>query len=285
MQIKKNIKIVILSILIILSGKYYYDKWVGENVIYEDPKYVDFGEDETQSESDNPPMPENIINNYFEIDGIKLYYDPQLILDINPPMEVVDVSDGVLASSPIHPKFIHINLFMENAQVYILPIEDFINFNEDFLIDLIDVADFITAKPDSIDNCMAELSLVHVYHTCDHQQLSASLNFVNFQNGKGFRFVSVYGVNDLTPVDNEHLEYVYQGFTNDERFFIKVIAQVSHDLLLDSDTFPDDIANATDMSVYDDYFNEFQEILNTSDTDYAPNLLWVDSFIQSFWIE
>ena len=70
-------------------------------------------EEQDASESDETAAP--LEESYFEHDGIKLYYDPQLVIDVEPPSEGVPASSGSEMYDMPHPSYVHFDLYMEQA--------------------------------------------------------------------------------------------------------------------------------------------------------------------------
>lgn len=252
--------------------------------IYEDPEYVDFSAEETAIPEVQIPVEETVEDTFFEEGGIKLYYDHQLILDIEPLTESIPSSTGDEAYSVAHPAYVHFDLSMEQAHVYIAPVKEYESI-ADFAPDIIADLQRINEGMSNFDDCIPELPLNEFFHTCDHQQFVANAKQLNFQNGAGSRFVTVYGIQDMAPVGNNSLTYLFQGLTNDNKYYLKVIVRVSHDQLPQVGEIPSEVYAATDYSIVDQYFQTFEDTLNQNEADYLPALDWVDSFIQSLRVE
>jgi len=221
---------------------------------------------------------------FFEQGGIKLHYDPQLVIDVQPPSESVPASGGDEAYSAPHPEFVHFDLYMEQAQVYVAPVEgykDAADFAPGVIADLQALID----TPENFNECVPELPLKQFFHTCDHQQFNASLGKLDFQNGSGIRFVTVYAVQDMAPVDNDHLLYVFQGFTNDGKYYLKALVRMLHAQLPDTGEIPADIYSSTDPAVLEDYFGGFERVLEADEAGFAPKLKWIDAFLGSLRVE
>jgi hypothetical protein len=221
---------------------------------------------------------------YFEQDGIRLYYDPQLILDVEPLSETVPAASGDEMYEPAHPAYVHFDLYMEQAQVYIAPVDEYLLVDELAEPTVAFLQNMIEQKTPNLDCCIPELPLGDFFRVCGHQQFHANIGYLDFQNGSGVRFVSVYGIQDLAPVDNENLTYVYQGFTDDGKYYVKVIVRILHSQLPDMGEIPAEIyiEDATGVAVY---FDDFALLLNQNEDDYAPALEWVDAFLASLWVE
>jgi len=257
---------------------------------FKDPEHVDFSTEETAILDAQTPL-ENLEEaaahmegSYFEQDGIKLYFDSQLILDVDPPAESIPASSGSEMYDMAHPAYVHFNLYMEQAQVYVVPVQEYktaADFAPDIIADLHRLNDDINIFRD----CVPELPLNEFFHVCDHQQFNSNLAKVEFQNGTGIRFVSVYGVQDMAPVENEHLVYVFQGFTNDGKYYIKAIVRLSHSQLPKIGDIPAEVYAAADASIVEQYFDGFEQMLNQNEADFSPTLDWIDTFLGSLRVE
>jgi len=258
-----------------------------------DPEHVDNSAEQTDIPEAQVPIEEmdeaeeaesHFEESYFEQDGIKLYYDPQLILDVQPPSESIPASSGDEMYDMPHPTYVHFNLYMEQAQVYIVPVQEYetaANFAPDIIADLHRISDNINTFSD----CVPELPLSSFFHVCEHQQFNSNLAQVDFQNGSGVRFVSVYGVQDMVPVENEHLVYVFQGFTNDGKYYIKAFVRLFHSQLPETGELPADVYTAADANIVQQYFDGFEQMLDQNEADFSPALDWIDTFLGSLRVE
>ena len=221
---------------------------------------------------------------YFEQNGIKLYYDPQLVIDVEPPTESIPASSGSEMYDMPHPAYVHFDLYMEQAQVYITPVQEYENaadFAPGIIADLHRLNDSIN----NFSDCVPELPLNEFFRVCDHQQFNSNLSQLDFQNGSGVRFVSVYGIQDMVPVDNENLVYVFQGLTNDGKYYIKAVVRLLHSQLPEIGEIPEDVYAAADASVVEEYFKGFEKLLDQNEADFAPALDWIDAFLGSLRVE
>lgn len=260
-------------------------------IIYEDPEHVDFSAEETatpegKSAGEDEETEEVVIDEevYFEQDGIRLYYDPQLVLDIDPLSESIPASAGGEMYEMTHPTYVHFDLAMEGAHVYVAPVAEYQTI-ADFAPGIIADMQRLNDSTANFTGCVAELPLNEFFHMCDHQQFNANLVRVDFQNGVGVRFVTVYGIQDFSPVGNETLLYVYQGLTNDGKYYIKVVARIAHVQLPQVGEIPAEVYTAVDYSVVEEYFIGFEDLFNQNPADFSPALNWIDSFLASFRVE
>ena len=221
---------------------------------------------------------------FFEQDGVRLYYDPQLVLDVQPISETIPAASGDEMYAPAHPANVHFSLDMEQAQVYVASVaeyESIVDFAPGTIADLQRLIEGI----DIVDDCVPELPLGTFYHDCEHQQFTSNIKQVDFVNGSGVRFVSVYSIQDMVPVDNEHLRYIFQGFTGDGKYFVKMTVRILHAQLPDIGEIPAEIFGAADYATVKQYFADFGTTLNEMEEDFSPKLDWIDTFLASFRVE
>lgn len=217
-------------------------------------------------------------NPYFEAGGIRLSYDPGIGDYLEDYGEVISAENGEQAYSTAHPDLVHFSLKGIQADVYIVETASY-ESSADFAGETIKELKRFISAPDMAVKCIPELPMDAFYHECGHQQFNAHMAPVKFGNGSGVRFVSVYAIQNMAPVDNENLVYVFQGFTNDGKYFLKVIARLSSEQLEDKGEIPAEIYTAMDAKTLDAYFNEFAELLNRPDSVFIPGLEWLDSLI------
>lgn len=115
------------------------------------------------------------------------------------------------------------------------------------------------------------------------QVLVAKPQYIDFQNGSGVRFLTVYSQAPI-PVTNEWLLYAFVGLTADGRYVIAAQFPVKASVLPDSidfTTFDFD----TFMATYDATMNQTVVSLDTLDvTGYTPDLTRLDALIQSLLV-
>jgi len=85
----------------------------------------------------------------------------------------------------------------------------------------------------------------------------------------------------MVPVENGHLVYIFQGFTNDDKYYIKAVVRLSHSQLPEIGEIPADVYAAADTSIVQQYFDGFEQMLNQNEADFSPALHWIDAFLGS----
>lgn len=119
---------------------------------------------------------------------------------------------------------------------------------------------------------------------CEHQQFTSNKKLVDFGNGSGLRFVTVYAIQDLSPVGNNNLEYVFQGLTNDGKYYVKIIAEMMHSSLDGTGEIPPDVMTGSAEDVQE-YFGIFGEIFSQNESGFTPELDWLDEVIGALSFE
>ncbi len=59
------------------------------------------------------------------------------------------------------------------------------------------------------------------------QIFNTGIEFIDFENGSGVRFLTMYG-QDMGPINNQRLFYTFQGLTDDGRYYISAVLPVTH---------------------------------------------------------
>ena len=135
------------------------------------------------------------------------------------------------------------------------------------------------------DPCVPELPLGTFFHVCDHQEFISNLKVVNFGNGGGVRYITVYAIQDFAPVGNDSLVYVFQGFTDDGKYYVKMIVEMMHSQLEGVGEIPQEIYSANDAGTFDAFFREYATMFETSENEFTPDLDWIDGVLAALIIE
>ena len=197
--------------------------------IYEDPEHVDFSTEnwtpQAAVDQEETGSQANTSNPYVEQGDIRLYYDPKIETSVDDAGEMVPASDSGEMYAPAHPAFSDFNFSPIQAHIYVTSAKEY-KEGTDFAASTIDDLYLFIEELEGSDNCVPELPLDTFYHDCDHQQFVSNLSAISTANGFGVRYVTVYSVQDLAPVGNDTLVYVFQGFTDDGEYYIKAIVEL-----------------------------------------------------------
>jgi len=166
-----------------------------------------------------------------------------------------------------------------DPKIRIYPVEEYriINTNAANVIDKLQQA--LINKPGGSE--MSDLPFLPMWPAA--QIFSAKVEYINFQNGSGLRYLTMFG-QAVYPVDNKNLFYTYQGITDDGRYYISAVLPVLNaglpndgaSLLEDYEAFIDN---------WDNYLAESMLWLGgQSPQNFFPDLEALDAMMSSFII-
>lgn len=122
--------------------------------------------------------------------------------------------------------------------------------------------------------------------SCDHQEMRANVNFLDFQNGSGVRSVAVYAFQDWAAINNENIEYSFEGLTQDGRYYIQAHFAIRNPVLPDSDwDIPNNAYSDTTGQVFQDYVVGKEDQLWAASENYQPPLSLLDALMGSLKVE
>lgn len=143
-----------------------------------------------------------------------------------------------------------------DPKIRIYPVEEYriINTNATNVIDKLQQT--LINKPGGSE--MSDLPFLPIWPAA--QMFSANVEYINFQNGSGLRYLTMFG-QAVYPIDNKNLFYTYQGITDDGRYYISAVLPVINAEL------PNDGA-----SLLEDY----EGFIENWDTYLAETLTWLE---------
>ena len=221
---------------------------------------------------------------YFEHGGIRIYYDDSISPSIDDAGSVIPATSGEGPYMSAHPQISDFNFSPMKAHIYVTSVAEY-ETAADFAPGLIADLSRLIEGADVFGDCVYELPLDTFYHECSHQEFVANPKRISFKNGAGVRFVTVYAIQDLAPVGNEGLRYIFQGFTDDNKYYVKVVVEMMHAQLEDIGEIPAEVYAATDAETINVYFSQFEDMFNQSEGDFTPDLDWIDSVIGCLFVE
>lgn len=136
-----------------------------------------------------------------------------------------------------------------------------------------------------IENLFAVL-LGQADHYSDFPKLTGAASVIDgqlatgeFQNGNGYRFLNSKSF-DASSLISSQTNYLYQGITNDEKYFVSVVFVVDAPFLADLVNVP-----LTTNEEFENYFQIVQDrIKNANPNDFQPSLMMLDALVSSIVI-
>lgn len=216
-------------------------------------------------------------------DGITLFFDPKLILDITGDTVPAVPEPGPFQEA--HPDYVIFSFILDSGALSVVRVQDYAALSVSAEEELQRLKEMIAESPSQVQECVPQPALSAFYTTCSHQQFDANIATVDFQNGSGVRFVTVYAIQDAVPVSNENLAYVFQGFTDDERYYVAAGFHITH---MDLEEFaleiPPEVYAEPSGAALRQYFEDHEALLNASEGRYQPLLSRFDELLSSLRI-
>jgi hypothetical protein len=236
-----------------------------------------------QPTSGAKPLPDQTGAASLTQDGITLFFDPNLILDI-----AADTIPAVPEPGPFqeaHPDYVTFSFILDSGALSVVRVQDYAALSDSAEEEMQRLKEMIAERPSQVQECIPQPALSAFYTICSHQQFDANIAYVNFQNGSGVRFVTVYAIQDAVPVSNENLAYVFQGFTDDERYYVAAGFRITH---MDLEEFvleiPQEVYAEPSGDALRQYFDDYEALLNAAEGRYQPLLSRFDEILSSLRI-
>ena len=161
-------------------------------------------------------------------------------------------------------------------QIFVFPVADLESFNEVASQMAKDLSGLLSSQ--QIGERMPFLPLFNAA-----QVMNTQVEFLDFQNGKGVRFLTQFDQAPI-PINNYELIYTFQGLTNDGRYYIAAIFPVTHPDLpengqvgLDQEFDPEKFSSDMAESV--------ETLGKKSAAEFSPDLSLLDTVIQSIEVK
>lgn len=191
----------------------------------------------------------------------------------------------------IHPEYTEIKLTdypVENryfdGMIRVYPVADYTEISKTVSQRAQAMQALLAEKPAASDE---EIPMLPLYGAA--QVLRTQVQYLDFANGSGVRFVTLYA-QGVGPVTNQEIFYTYQGLTSDGAYWVSAILPVNASLLpadaesasnppADGVVFPE---GATDAEPYNAYYQAITDKLNAAPADqFTPDLTELDAMMQS----
>lgn len=161
--------------------------------------------------------------------------------------------------------------------IRVYPVEEFRIISPYAANVIINLQQTLVAQP--AGGSMSDLPFLPMWNAA--QLFSAKVEYFDFQNGSGVRYLTMYG-QGLAPVDNRNLFYTYQGLTNDGRYYLSAILPVINIGLPNDGSSQSEDYLAFEEN-WDSYLSETLTWLGEQPPqNFYPNLEELDAMMASF---
>ncbi len=162
---------------------------------------------------------------------------------------------------------------MMKPQIFIYPVADLASFNEAAGEMVTDLQALLQAQKPG--DRMPFLPLFNA-----SQVMHAQVQYLDFKNGKGVRFLTQFDQGPL-PINNTELIYTFQGLTSDGKYYIAAVLPVTHPDLPDNQQ-----VNEADMNDFPAYLAKTVAMLDGQPgASFTPDLAKLDALIQSIEVK
>jgi hypothetical protein len=161
-------------------------------------------------------------------------------------------------------------------QIFIYPVQEFVTINKAAGKE-VDSLQSLIASPHEIPEMplLPLFNLKSVMHT--HVQ------YLDFKSGHGLRYLTLLG-QGIMPINNRNLIYVYQGLTQDRKYYVAAVLPLNHSSLPADETITGN-EPAEFTSDYSKYVNTTAAALNTQTPEsFTPDLTRLDAMMSSLEI-
>lgn len=173
---------------------------------------------------------------------------------------------------------------MTAPQIYVIPVDNFENFNESGPAEINKMKTLLADKPDllSIPRSQA-LPLMPIFNAA--QVIHAQPQYISFQNGTGVRYLTQYD-QAVNLINNGQIFYTFQGLTNDGLYYVAVTMPISHPGLKNPEEPFTDAENAILAGTgFEEYMDGVVAMLNAADGgQFTPDLALLDQLVQSLTV-
>jgi hypothetical protein len=116
------------------------------------------------------------------------------------------------------------------------------------------------------------------------QIFHSNIAYLKFKNGEGVRFLAEYGQN-IFPVNNHMLIYIFQGLTQDGKYYISLVLPVNNSILPADEKIPES-DYGTFTANFNNYLKDTEEKLSAQpSSSFKPNLSLLDAMVQSLSVQ
>jgi hypothetical protein len=181
--------------------------------------------------------------------GVSFSIDPSLAAsvkaEIKPASPLQDKTDKPGGVAPEHIAFtftgpyaaLHEQSAFSPPEIHIYPIEGYKQAYsiEPHYVALVEdevqrLKEALARRPRSFGDGIPYIDFVDA-----HQAFQAHAQYLDFQNGRGIFFLTQY-VFEPTVINNQELTYIFQGLTNDGKYYVSATFPVSAPVLPDNDS-------------------------------------------------
>jgi hypothetical protein len=159
-------------------------------------------------------------------------------------------------------------------QLFIYPVEGYSSTSQLAKAQIDALRVLLQARPSAPEKEIPVLPVINAA-----QVFHAQVQYLDFQNGSGVRFLTQYSQEVVGRLTNKNIFYAFQGLTRDGKYYVAAFFPVTASGL--SDELRQEDWNVAQVHLAEDV----QHLNSLSSNDFQPDLEVLDSLIQSLVIK
>jgi hypothetical protein len=234
------------------------------------------------AEVTQPAEPEEMPDIFYE--GIGFSFDSSIGTNVNAAtVPAQDMGEESMPGEtyPTHYEFTFgaytVGDHFHTAKILIYPVNEYLAINPNISDSFNALQQALAHQP--IGGLHEALPFLPMWNAA--QVFNACVEYLDFQNGSGLRYLTMYG-QALYPVDNQNLFYTYQGITYDGQYYLSAVLPVIHTGL------PND--GSSEVDDWEEFSNNFNTYISDTITwleaqdsnTFFPSLNVLDDMMASF---
>lgn len=171
---------------------------------------------------------------------------------------------------------------LNQPQIIVYPVVQMSEQNPVATTQITALQTYLASPPANLMDQFVEIPFLPLFNAA--QTFHTQVRFVDFQNGKGVRYLTQYSQGPM-PVNNASIFYTFQGITNDGSYYVAVTMPVTHPSLKNNAEEVFDLEGDAFMTDPINYINGVTQALDSLDPGtFTPGLDALDAMIQSLMI-
>lgn len=162
-------------------------------------------------------------------------------------------------------------------QVYVFPVQGLKPLDPMISQGVDELQQLVSTQPVSVTQPIFVFPLIPA-----SQVIRSQVKYLDFQNGKGVRFVTYYA-QDVSPITSDRIFYTFQGLTSDGKSYVSVF------WTLGTPALPNDVNVTLAAKDYDAFAKQYDTYLANTITlldslpegGFEPNLMLLDNLVRS----
>ena len=167
-------------------------------------------------------------------------------------------------------------------QIYIYPAVQMSEQNPEAALRIADLRTYLDSPPANLMDQSVSIPFLPLFNAA--QIFHTQVKIMDFQNGKGVRFLTEYSQGPM-PIVNAGIFYTFQGLTNDGAYYVAVLMPVNHPSLK---TYAEEVMDTEGDAFMTDPVNYVNGIAEQLDRQasytFTPDLAVLDAMVETLLV-